>query len=149
MSLVSSLSGNICWNDRASEIESRYNQLVDKISTITDEAGRIGEAISRLDNQTSMNQTRVFALQSMLANQTDPGQRSKIESMLAALLSQPKNDQMAKLMLEMKKNKLHKEEKQLEKEKTLMDVQKKLAQQTAESMGKMQDAALKRLTIQV
>lgn len=148
MSLVSSLSSTMLWNDRASEMERKYALLTEEINTIMDEAGDIGMDISRMENATNNLSSRESQLTIMLSNEPDPTKREVIQQNLQRVLAMKGDPQRMKAYYEMKKNQLDKQERQLQKEKVEMETVLKFARSTAEGMQKLIDPAIKRLTIQ-
>ena len=150
MSLVSCFIGNVEWGIRASDAEQKVYLIGEEIFQNTQELAAITEEITDVESGRTDMQGKLTMLYSALSSPgLDPEYRESIINQIYQLQAEQSEINQSKAEIEQVKNDYHQREKELQRQLKAAEMEVKMASQQGESFQKMQDGAIKRLTVNV
>ncbi|OGI01441.1 MAG: hypothetical protein A2Y25_06290 [Candidatus Melainabacteria bacterium GWF2_37_15] len=150
MSLVSCFVGNVQWGIRASDAEYKAQVIGEEIYEMTQAIAGLTEEITGVETGKTDMQGQLSYLYSILSSQgLDPQTRQDIINQIYAMQAEQNQQNQSKAELNQIKNQYHQREKELQKQLKAVEMEVKLASEQGESFKKMQDGAIKRLTVNV
>lgn len=144
MSLVGALSGAIANYNRSSYLEDKFNALMDKINRISDRVADVGDALSSLDADFGSKQSQL-----MFGAYGQNGQTPDQQAIFTQLQALRQRYHQKRNILIIERSKYERMERKLQREKTVLEVQRRIAEQTAQTLNKMEGDAVKRFAVNI